>query len=486
MCGLAATITINKNIDLAKLKLLSIFLRSRGKHSTGIFYNREITKDVEAYQSDFGDPLNFFAKHWFSTPKNPLKVSFVHNRFATRGERNKENAHPFEYDVNGVRHVFAHNGTIENIEELCAEYGLNFLDFKVDSKALGYIIAHYGFDVLSKYKGAAAFMYWRSDEPDSLYIWKGQSRQEADTEEIERPLYYAIKNNSVFVASESQAIVTAIDIDESKVISVPVNTIFRITGVEIQPMLEISRAHIQKKEKYYTHHFGGYGGAAWQTGDNFRYEKKTETQEKKNFGFNFPEPNICVGSDVYFNHGRYKRNGNHLSGKILITETGQVIPEDQATGVAHEVVYFFDGIPIRNEDAYAALIAVPETLETPAGVESVRNKKIPFFLYTSTGALYLFPEEADFKGSGKIVFNVNKYVKTKKKYIIDLSHNVYFPDRLEERSEEYLSAVNISDKAFADLDDADLIESLAKQPNQQTGVNIYGEDTNQNNLFYHD
>lgn len=113
------------------------------------------------------------------------KVMLGHNRYATKGAVNAENAHPFEFG----HIVGAHNGTLKHHD--------NFLDgskFKVDSQAVFYHMSEEDVaDTWEKLNGAAALV-WIDKKEKSVNFLRNK----------ERELYYAISEDgkTFFWASE--------------------------------------------------------------------------------------------------------------------------------------------------------------------------------------------------------------------------------------------------------------------------------------------
>lgn len=141
----------------------------RGPHSSGIFtVDREFDTD---YIKNVGLPpfllsmdktLNeapAFFDHETGLPAGDLIAIVGHNRYATVGQVNIKNAHPFDCDnVIGV-----HNGTIFRGDLV------NFNKFTVDSEALLHNISLNGLDVAYKgLHGAAACVYW--DRRDNTLV----------------------------------------------------------------------------------------------------------------------------------------------------------------------------------------------------------------------------------------------------------------------------------------------------------------------------
>lgn len=120
------------------------------------------------------------------------KVLMGHNRFATVGEVNADNAHPFTYGhITG-----AHNGSLTYWKGLKDSH-----KFEVDSKALFYDISHNGLDkTWENFYGAAALTFWDNEKKTLNFV-----------RNFERPLHFAWnKSKNVLIwASEKWMITVA-------------------------------------------------------------------------------------------------------------------------------------------------------------------------------------------------------------------------------------------------------------------------------------
>ena len=132
MCGLVGMIVKNVNgaisADADVVEQLLYIDALRGEDSTGVclFENDGDIRVIKEAQ-----PADYFlrSKEWLS-----LRTAFVtrgkailgHNRKATIGKTNDDNAHPFVIED---RYVFMHNGTLHSHKHLA--------DVEIDSHALG-------------------------------------------------------------------------------------------------------------------------------------------------------------------------------------------------------------------------------------------------------------------------------------------------------------------------------------------------------------
>jgi predicted glutamine amidotransferase len=115
MCGLNGAFGEIGLKERNALNLLSMFSQVRGRHSTGmglVYKNRQrqptIIKAVGGQESLVKAELKHFIGATWTLLDNSLRCVIGHNRHATVGGINKENAHPFRFgDIIGC-----HNGTI--------------------------------------------------------------------------------------------------------------------------------------------------------------------------------------------------------------------------------------------------------------------------------------------------------------------------------------------------------------------------------------
>jgi hypothetical protein len=238
-CGLFGG-GFNRPIDeiiLGKLKMLGFFNQSRGEHSCGYFNGEEIFKGIDD-KKKFTDLVMKEGIHLPEQKENNIFIGHV--RQATYGSHSKENAHPF--DINNSL-VLAHNGTIENIWDLCTEHGVDKTGVFVDSKALGLLIDKNGYKILEEYKGFAALMVHKYNEPNTLYLYHGSSKRVKDGIEVEeRPLYYLKQEEGIYVSSLEDALNYIKDAPEDKASILPHNGIYKIkNGSLFNTKLKIDR-----------------------------------------------------------------------------------------------------------------------------------------------------------------------------------------------------------------------------------------------------
>lgn len=163
-------------------------------HSTGIAA-KEPKQDVEIRKLAI-DPINFLDLSSVKSMINTRAVALIgHNRHATQGAVNNNNAHPFTHgDI-----TLAHNGTLTNKWQL--ERDFNAPKFDTDSELVCWLIDNYELDaVIPELKGAFALTWW-DDRDQSMNIIRND----------ERPLHVASKGCNVYWASEKHMLAWLLD-----------------------------------------------------------------------------------------------------------------------------------------------------------------------------------------------------------------------------------------------------------------------------------
>lgn len=195
MCGIVGLVG---NLPLNAKKAFSdllVFDTVRGFHSTGA-YSVSITDEVRSLKAAVSGPEFVTSKEYeefMDVKKNGFPQALVgHNRWATVGGVNKDNAHPFECEGN----YLVHNGSLTRWRYLDGANKVN-----VDSNAiLTHIVQNGVKETLEELEGSFAITYF-DKATNSLYIARNE----------DRPMYicYDKKNEFMMFASEKMFIKAA-------------------------------------------------------------------------------------------------------------------------------------------------------------------------------------------------------------------------------------------------------------------------------------
>lgn len=206
----------------------------RGPHSTGVF---AVDRDMNCTVKKAAMPGHeFVCTNGYKKLQDKLSTDFLacigHNRWATAGAVNDQNAHPFIGHNEGSHIILVHNGTLSNH----AEIG----DTDVDSHAIAQHIAENGVDkTLSELDGAFALIWYNIDE--KTINWVRNDR---------RPLFSLETHNAYFLVSEEllgRWVIERNNMKAEKVAEVPVGDLFTF-NFDTQ---KLSSRKVEFKKKVY-------------------------------------------------------------------------------------------------------------------------------------------------------------------------------------------------------------------------------------------
>jgi len=378
-------------VNVDKMKLLFIYGNRRGKDGFGVVIGKQAFKYC-GYEkgTDNSNSENVVYGKLFNTTKYRHTI-IAHNRARSVGNVNINNTHPFEYNSKGNTVFFAHNGTIQNIEDLAKIYNIKTYTGEVDSKILGNIIYEHGFDVLKEYVGYAAFSYLDYEE-DALYIWKGLSQCDSVTPTVERPLsFWQNKTKTqLYYSSEAMTLATALNVPVEDIQEFEPNYLYKIKEGKIVSKTFYDRSAIEYKPKPKSI----FGSGAW--GDDWGYplykntnnpkhtipsakydptvddekksngvesEKKTKNDLNVNLEYTKQLSPQQQANGIYFWKGRYYHNGHIVNGvwrhSHELSKVTQLFRQDwDATNFDFNNVYFFkEGYMIKDKEHYLKLEA---------------------------------------------------------------------------------------------------------------------------------
>lgn len=184
MCGLVGVFGQIGQVQDTIFKQLLILDAIRGEHSTGIL-NVTINGSTNILKKMGGPSELAQYKQYDGVFRKANRVLMGHNRWATQGEVNHQNAHPFEFDTI----IGAHNGTLRNKGVLPDSYR-----FDVDSENLYHAIDKGGLDTtIAKVNGAFSLTWYNKEEKTLNFLRNS-----------ERPMHMCLSsdNKALYWASE--------------------------------------------------------------------------------------------------------------------------------------------------------------------------------------------------------------------------------------------------------------------------------------------
>lgn len=220
MCGIVGMVskvsTGFYHTDLDLFESMLVCDSVRGEDSTGVFgvYKNRQARTIKVAAEPH---MLFRCDEWkdFKTKAvNSMNMLVGHNRSATRGAINSDNAHPFTEG----KIVLVHNGTLHNHKDFNKEV-------EVDSHAIAHALNERpAEEVIKEIDGAFTFI-WYDREQAKLFMVRNS----------ERPLAYIEDTSRIYFASEAPMLEWLVNRKsystkklEAKV--VPTNTLYSIDG----------------------------------------------------------------------------------------------------------------------------------------------------------------------------------------------------------------------------------------------------------------
>lgn len=361
-CGLFGYIgTTDKLFNWDKFNILGRDNDVRGGDSIGRAVGNHIVKFVnpKKAKTTYED---FVINHENEEPSN---IALGHTRKASVGGISEAMAQPIELDLpdNQGKFIMVHNGTIYNWRELAKKYKIK-PENKTDSMVLAEIIMNNGYDVLKEYQGAAAIIIKDDRQPNTLLVFKGESKTWNNVEE-ERPLYYYEEtNDSMYISSRPEGLYF-IGGGPKNVMDFETNTLYEIFEGAIISETPYDRSKLFQTRTTTTVTRNTRNNVA----NNYVYD---EYEEAYGYGggnhevFNNITPKIqyeafeshTLENKIIFSKLRYwKKEGTKfkkLNGIFHITESGYIQSHPiYKTAVKTKVYYFYNGVMLENKDIYS-------------------------------------------------------------------------------------------------------------------------------------
>lgn len=355
MCGIfGGQAKKGKKLNLRKLKILGIYNMERGTDSCGYYYSGNIEKGT----GETAKFLTFIDRNEIKKGELDCEVFMGHTRKSTSGANTPENAHPHQIG----NYVQTHNGVIKNIWELMGKYGMDHSKVHVDSIGLGMLIKKLGFRILNEYTGFAALTMVYEDDPESLYLYHGASKDKKDSKVWEeRPLFYIQTSEGLYYSSMPESL-RFISEGKYKIQELPHNIVYKIVDGEITDFRY--RVERENNNIVHTHYYGGNTTLFDSCCTTVKPLPASSTlvhnlleNVKKNIGLQEDYPMDFLTQDIYYRKGRFFRKENILlHGKYDLDRNAKIILEGIISDRPTLTYYFIRGVMLQSEAAYKKVL----------------------------------------------------------------------------------------------------------------------------------
>lgn len=371
MCGIfGVSGKKGKSINLHKLAILGLYNESRGTDSCGYYYNGNIERGAGNYSN-----FNVFLADKPLTPGNlKTKIFMGHTRKGNRGGATLANAHPHLIADNYVQ---THNGTINNIWELCNKRKVSHNGIQVDSIALANLMVKVGIkDTLESYKGTAALAFTYMDNPEALYLFHGESREVKEGPVLpEKPLYILHQPEGMYYSSMKDAL-SAINStpDEAKPLCLKHNRVVEVVNGEFTHNTVIIDRADANIDTYTSPMFPMVQSA--NSGNNYKLTSgikqpsliRINDEKNENDLLNqekYPKLEENRVDTVFYLKGRYyevrrahtntkQLYSRLMDGEFVINRDRQIVNKEleHLLSATEERYYFITGVMIKDKDTY--------------------------------------------------------------------------------------------------------------------------------------
>ncbi len=188
MCGIISYFsneqTYNKRIVALLTDLLWID-SVRGDHSTGLIYQTEGGVDWYKKAIPGWDFVQLQSVQSLLDKSSKMKYLIGHNRAATRGDVNSNNAHPFQFShITGV-----HNGTLQQYAGLVKD------NHNVDSQYLYDALSTEGWQSLVPRLQGSFNLLWHDNRDNTIHMCKNETRPYA---------FAKLKNSDILIGASEK------------------------------------------------------------------------------------------------------------------------------------------------------------------------------------------------------------------------------------------------------------------------------------------
>lgn len=423
MCGIFGFIGSPKSkFDLNKFNILGIYNDSRGGDSCGIFVDGLLEKGAD--KQKLFSTFILSNENYNSLKNNPnIKVALGHCRKASVGHVTIEQAHPIivKDEEDNIELVMIHNGTLLNHKELAKKYDIKTTFGESDSMIFARIVNKVGFDVLSEYNGAGAFVFHKPKTGD-VYFYQGASKNTEYSKELteERPFFLISQSGGYYFSSIGEILNLINSEKEKKVLSLEPNHLYHLVNGRIKEL-----THYDRKDRYQTE-TKYYGGA------NIINNQTTFGSKNNNVNNNndcvipyYPIEDLNDYYPIYGHIKLYKGTYSNIegipaNGILDLNVNGGTKSYNSLKDASYKKFFIHDGVIVKNYMFYKAIKFYQEIKNNLNGEELTTLEKAIFSIHPvwdKDYKVFLYQDVRNrveyFTGIYKILFSHEKEYRVK-------------------------------------------------------------------------